>query len=139
MPPGREQRASGRAVRRRRRGPLPAPHPRVRRRQTRAGRPVGESAQPARAHLGRGVRGRSPRRLRPCVLGRRRARVPPRRRGRSRSQRRGIGQRLVEALVDEVRSAGCEWLHVDYEPHLEPFYRQCGFAATRAGVLRLQR
>lgn len=54
-------------------------------------------------------------------------------------QRRGIGRRLVEALVDEVRSAGCEWLHVDYEPPLEPFYRQCGFASTRAGVLSLQR
>ncbi|WP_343048248.1 GNAT family N-acetyltransferase [Cellulomonas humilata] len=53
-------------------------------------------------------------------------------------QRRGIGRRLVEALVDEVRSAGCEWLHVDHEPHLEHFYRQCGFAPTSAGVLRLQ-
>jgi len=52
-------------------------------------------------------------------------------------QRRGLGRRLVETLVDEVRSAGCEWLHVDHEPHLDGFYRQCGFAATHAGLLRL--
>ena len=47
-------------------------------------------------------------------------------------QRRGIGRRLVEALVDEVRSSGCEWLHVDHEPHHEHFYRQSGFASTSA-------
>ena len=29
------------------------------------------------------------------------------------------------------------WLHVDYEPHLEPFYRACGFTPTLAGLLGL--
>jgi ribosomal protein S18 acetylase RimI-like enzyme len=53
-------------------------------------------------------------------------------------QRRGIGRRLVLALVAEVRNSGCEWLHVDYEPHLGSFYRDaCGFRATEAGVIRL--
>lgn len=27
-------------------------------------------------------------------------------------QRRGIGRHLVQTLVNEVRAAGCEWLHV---------------------------
>jgi GNAT superfamily N-acetyltransferase len=52
-------------------------------------------------------------------------------------QRRGIGRRLVAAAVDQVRTAGVTWLHVDYEPHLEEFYRGCGFRPTAAGLLRL--
>jgi GNAT superfamily N-acetyltransferase len=52
-------------------------------------------------------------------------------------QRQGIGRRLVAAAVDEVRAAGMTWLHVDYEPHLDDFYRGCGFRPTSAGLLRL--
>ncbi|MFF5288240.1 GNAT family N-acetyltransferase [Paractinoplanes globisporus] len=53
-------------------------------------------------------------------------------------QRLGIGRSLVEAAVGETRKAGCEWLHVDFEPHLTGFYRdQCGFRATPAGLIRL--
>ena len=53
-------------------------------------------------------------------------------------QRRGLGRALVQALIDEVREAGCEWLHVDYESHLANFYTQaCGFRTTPAGVLHL--
>ena len=53
-------------------------------------------------------------------------------------QRRGIGRHLVQTLVQEVADAGCEWLHVDYEPHLSPFYREaCGFETTYAGLMRL--
>ena len=55
-------------------------------------------------------------------------------------QRRGIGRHLVRRLAQEVAAAGCDWLHVDYEPHLSPFYRDaCGFGATDAGLLRLFR
>ena len=50
---------------------------------------------------------------------------------------RGTGRRLVERLTAEVRSAGCTWLHVDFEPHLDGFYRACGFRPTAAGLLRL--
>jgi hypothetical protein len=32
-----------------------------------------------------------------------------------------------------------QWLHVDYEPHLAPFYRALGFRHTEAGLLRLAR
>lgn len=52
-------------------------------------------------------------------------------------QRRGIGRRLVDLAAAEARHRGMEWLHVDYEPHLEPFYRRCGFTPTLAGLIRL--
>ncbi len=53
-------------------------------------------------------------------------------------QRLGVGQRLVKSLIVEVRAAGCEWLHVDYEPHLDTFYRAaCGFRSTDAGILNV--
>lgn len=55
-------------------------------------------------------------------------------------QRQGIGRRLVQVLVVEVRAAGCEWLHVDYEPHLASFYRDaCAFRPTEAGLVHLHR
>ncbi|GAA4987255.1 GNAT family N-acetyltransferase [Kineococcus glutinatus] len=53
-------------------------------------------------------------------------------------RRRGIGRRLVATARDGARAAGCEWLHVDHEPHLAGFYRDaCGFEPTAAGLLRL--
>jgi GNAT superfamily N-acetyltransferase len=52
---------------------------------------------------------------------------------------RGIGKKLVLAAVEEARAAGCEWLHVDYEPHLADFYlKACGFSPTDAGLLKLR-
>jgi GNAT superfamily N-acetyltransferase len=50
---------------------------------------------------------------------------------------RGIGRVLVQVLVREVTEAGCDWLHVDYEPQLASFYQACGFRPTAAGLLRL--
>ncbi len=35
------------------------------------------------------------------------------------------------------RARGAEWLHVDYEEHLEAFYQGCGFRPTPAGLLLL--
>lgn len=52
--------------------------------------------------------------------------------------RRGVGTQLVEAARQGVRSAGCEYLHVDFEPQLAPFYIDaCGFESAPAGVIRL--
>lgn len=52
--------------------------------------------------------------------------------------RRGIGTQLVGAARDAAREAGCEFLHVDFEPHLTPFYIEtCGFDPAPAGVMRL--
>lgn len=53
-------------------------------------------------------------------------------------QGRGVGRELVRRLIAAVREAGCEWLHVDYEPHLDGFYRGCGFSPTSAGLVRLR-
>jgi ribosomal protein S18 acetylase RimI-like enzyme len=53
-------------------------------------------------------------------------------------RRCGVGEALVGRLVSDVRDAGCEWLHVDYEPHLRPFYEEsCRFRRTHAGLMRL--
>jgi ribosomal protein S18 acetylase RimI-like enzyme len=53
-------------------------------------------------------------------------------------QRRGIGQELVRRAAAEAESRGVEWLHVDFEPHLQDFYDSCGFTNTAAGLLRLK-
>lgn len=52
-------------------------------------------------------------------------------------QRKGIATALVQRAAELARARGAEWLHVDFEPHLEGFYRGCGFAASAAGVMRL--
>lgn len=54
--------------------------------------------------------------------------------------RQGIGTELVAVAVREARSAGCEWLHADFEDHLRPFYfGSCGFTPASAGLIALRR
>ena len=53
--------------------------------------------------------------------------------------RQGIGKELVRLAAEESKAAGCEWLHVDYEPHLADFYvKACGFSPTEAALLKLR-
>ncbi len=52
-------------------------------------------------------------------------------------RRQGVASRLVARAADVARARGAHWLHVDFEPHLESFYRQCGFGPTAAGLMRL--
>lgn len=53
-------------------------------------------------------------------------------------QHQRIGTGLVAALIGDLRELGIEWLHVDYEPHLDSFYRDtCEFGTADAGLLRL--
>ena len=53
-------------------------------------------------------------------------------------QRRGVGTEIVRRAARHARAAGCEWLHVDFEPHLAPFYFDaCGFRPTKAGLIHL--
>lgn len=54
-------------------------------------------------------------------------------------RRRGIGLALVERAIAAARERNCEWVHVDYEPALAPFYARAGFRATDAGLLHLDR
>jgi GNAT superfamily N-acetyltransferase len=50
---------------------------------------------------------------------------------------RGLGRELVARATSEARAVGCEWLHVDYDAELAPFYAACGFTSTPAGLIRL--
>lgn len=52
-------------------------------------------------------------------------------------QHQGIGTALLHRAIFEATSRGAEWLHVDFEPHLEGFYARAGFRSTAAGLLRL--
>jgi GNAT superfamily N-acetyltransferase len=55
-----------------------------------------------------------------------------------RTRHEGIGKRLVEIALEEARKARCEWMHVDFEDHLRPFYFDaCGFTPTNAGLIEL--
>ena len=49
-------------------------------------------------------------------------------------QRQGIGTRLLVEAAEAARQRGCEWLHVDFEPELDPFYRKAGYRPTAAGL-----
>ena len=54
------------------------------------------------------------------------------------ARHRGIATELVARATAESRAAGCEWLHVDFEDHLRPFYLEaCGFTPTNAGLIEL--
>lgn len=53
-------------------------------------------------------------------------------------RRQGLATRLVARATELARERGADWLHVDFEPHLEGFYRQCGFRPTAAGLIRLR-
>jgi len=53
-------------------------------------------------------------------------------------RRLGVATQLVAVATAGVRDAACEWLHVDFEDHLTAFYVDaCGFAPTKAGLIRL--
>jgi GNAT superfamily N-acetyltransferase len=53
-------------------------------------------------------------------------------------RRAGIGTQLVAIAEREVRAAGCQWLHVDFEDNLRGFdVDACGFRQTPGGVIQL--
>lgn len=55
-----------------------------------------------------------------------------------RLQRQGIGTRMIGMAAQAARAVGCQWLHVDFEDHLRPFYIDaCGFQPTQAGLIAL--
>lgn len=55
-----------------------------------------------------------------------------------RARRQGIGKQLVAIALENARSSGCEWLHVDFDDHLKDFYFEaCGFRPTNAGLIAL--
>jgi GNAT superfamily N-acetyltransferase len=49
-----------------------------------------------------------------------------------------VGTHLVATARSGAKSAGCEWLHVDFDEKLKPFYYDaCGFTPTSAGLIAL--
>lgn len=51
-------------------------------------------------------------------------------------RRSGMGAGLVAEAARQARTAKCEWLHVDFEGDLQPFYFDpCGFQPTAAGLI----
>lgn len=53
-------------------------------------------------------------------------------------RRTGVGRGLVARAAEGAREARCEWLHVDFDDHLAPFYvDSCGFRPTPAGLIPL--
>ena len=51
----------------------------------------------------------------------------------------GVGVAVVALARDRARAAGCEWLHVDFDDDLRPFYIDaCGFRPASAGLIALQ-
>jgi GNAT superfamily N-acetyltransferase len=54
-------------------------------------------------------------------------------------RRQGLATRIVAEAVQRAQLAGCEWMHVDFEPHLRDFYiGACGFPPAGAGVMGLR-
>jgi GNAT superfamily N-acetyltransferase len=53
-------------------------------------------------------------------------------------RQRGVGRALVAEAVNRARQGGLEFLHVDHEARLAPFYQRCGFESTAAGLIRLK-
>jgi GNAT superfamily N-acetyltransferase len=52
-------------------------------------------------------------------------------------QRRGIGAALVAHAVALSKARCGDWLHVDHDAELSPFYESCGFTPTPAGLIQL--
>jgi GNAT superfamily N-acetyltransferase len=54
-------------------------------------------------------------------------------------RRQGHAVRMIRFAAEKTKDAGCEWLHVDFEPHLKRFYIDaCGFHSTDAGLIALK-
>jgi len=52
-------------------------------------------------------------------------------------RRRGIGREIARQARAVAKERAIEWLHVDFEPHLQAFYNACGFKPTTAGLINL--
>jgi hypothetical protein len=51
----------------------------------------------------------------------------------------GVATEMVAVVRRHAVAAGLEWLHVDFDDELKPFYFDaCGFKPTNAGLISLQ-
>jgi GNAT superfamily N-acetyltransferase len=52
-------------------------------------------------------------------------------------RRQGVATKIVKSAIELAREGGAEWIHVDYDNHLDAFYKNCGFRPTLAGLINL--
>ena len=58
----------------------------------------------------------------------------------SNARHQGVGTSLISVARHGAADAGCEWLHVDFDDDLAPFYLEaCGFQANRCRLDRSHR
>lgn len=58
----------------------------------------------------------------------------------SAARRRGIGLAMIGLATERAKAGGCEWLHVDFDNDLRPFYFDAaGFVPTNGGLIDLTR
>jgi GNAT superfamily N-acetyltransferase len=50
-------------------------------------------------------------------------------------QGKGIGQALAIKVINDLRGDGIRAIEVIFEPHLESFYRACGFHIMQSGII----
>jgi GNAT superfamily N-acetyltransferase len=50
-------------------------------------------------------------------------------------QGKGIGQALITQAINDLRADGIRAIEVIFEPHLESFYRACGFHIMQSGII----
>ncbi len=50
-------------------------------------------------------------------------------------QGKGIGKALVTKVIEDLRADGIRAIEVIFEPHLESFYRACGFHIMQSGTI----
>ncbi len=50
-------------------------------------------------------------------------------------QGKGIGRSLVNQAIETLRQDGIRTIEVIFEPHLESFYRACGFLILQSGII----
>jgi hypothetical protein len=48
------------------------------------------------------------------------------------------GTEMMKRAAGVAAERGLEWLHVDYVPQLDAFYRGCGYRRSEAGLLNLR-
>jgi GNAT superfamily N-acetyltransferase len=47
----------------------------------------------------------------------------------------GIGHALITQAIEALRAEGIRAIQVIFEPHLESFYRKCGFHIMQSGII----
>lgn len=52
-------------------------------------------------------------------------------------KKQGIGSELVKQCLNLAKEKNITWIHVDYEEHLDSFYKACGFRDTKAALVNL--